>query len=536
MYFAEIADDKLWFKTSHLMLYWYDGKEHHRTCYRSFKDLINYYNIEKKQKVVIYLNEEFTTLKEKYTKMYKDKDDSPLKICYADSRKKVAISFRHHNVTFRRAKYYFGTDEFKAEVVAELAYERNLREKAKICHTKSSFTSELSTKLGSDTIKSDYPERSFGHIINKLANQSCRSPILYASGDEHFSPAYAYDITSAYPAWMLNALPLNYSRVTGNKSRLTMNDLLTGKYFGKITIKKLTIKSMKFIPLYNNSQMVHDAKTDDSIYVHTRQGENKLGGVMYAENFSYYAYLWLELPILLDAYECEGISISDLYEVTFEDNHPALSQMRETIKTAFDKKQGKKGTAEYASFKVILNRCYGYFLTAYETGDDLVVPRDRKLPYDIGVYTVSSQRYYLWSLINKIGKDNIIAANTDSIVSKIPLDIAGTCIVDNNTYKDIGVWKYEGKYDRIYYFTTTSCKYEIDGKLGLKHSGISEYDYQQILRQYTYDTLNKHSTITKTIDKIIVETPYNVEWKLWRIKSSLYQIETAEKHFETIRE
>lgn len=532
MYFAEIADDKLWFKTSHLMLYWFDGKEHHRTCYRNFTDMINYYNVVNKQRVVIYLNEEFTTLRKKYTNAYKD--DVHFKVCYADSRKKVPISFRYHNVTFRSAFYYFGSEGFKNEVAAELAYERNLREKAKICHTKSSFTGELGKKLGIDTIKSDYPERSYGHIINRLANQSCRGPILYASGGEDFISAHAYDITSAYPAWMLNALPLNYSRVTCNKSRLNMHDLLTGKYFGKITIKKLTIKSMKFMPLYNNAQMVHDAKTDNSIKVIARQGDNKPGAVMYAENFSYYAYLWLELPILLDAYECEGISISDVYEVTFEDNHPALSQMRETIKTAFDKKQGKKGTAEYASFKVILNRCYGYFITAYDTDDDLVLPRDRKIPYDLGAYTVSAQRHYLWSLINKVGKDNIIAANTDSIVSKIPLDIAGTRIVDN-AYKDIGVWKYEGKYDRVYYLTTTSCKYEIDGKLGLKHSGISEYDYQQILRQYTYDTLTKTSTITKTVNKLIKETPYNVEWKLWRKKSSLYQIETAEQHFNTVR-
>lgn len=409
---------------------------------------------------------------------------------------KRTISFDiFESFVIRDMKYYHGTDKLDSAAALKLATDNKPK------RWTSSYTGQIGKALNIDAIKKSFKQLPFDLLNNMLMNSS-QGAIIYSTIEE-FKNVYCYDITSAYPTILLGKVPKNFIRSKYEPAQGRV-------HFGRIIIKNFKSKNPRFIPLYRGKEVPKDC---------VLAGKRIAAGTSY----SYYGFIEHELRILKNYYECESVSIADVYRCEM-DYLPEES--RESIKAVYDNKLAAKGTDNYDGFKQMFNRIFGYFITTYEKDGELKI-RDKDVPYQIGLWIISQQRQIMLNAIEAVGLENVVAAHTDGIkvVGNFNSTFEEINLRRGSVYKDLGEWKLEEVIDRIQYLSNVKAKYEVNGELKMKHGGISDVDTTHFLMGKTYDQINSNSMISFTIKKKIIENEEGIYIVLKRVEIPLSAIE-----------
>lgn len=370
-------------------------------------------------------------------------------------------------------KYYYGSDKFSCAAAL------NLIENNPVEHWNSSYTGTIGKMLKIEEIKKEFPPIA-KDLRQKMIYEAPQGGIII-SKQEEFSNVYCYDVVSAYLANLLEGkLPCGFKKV---------NKVEKGKcHFGKITVKGLKAKNNKALSLYRGKRIPEDCIINGK-------------RIVAALEYSFYCYLELELPILNYFYTFESIEISDIYQIEMKELPTAA---KDAIKELYDKKKAAKGSLEYDGYKQMLNRIFGYFITCIGDKDNLRA-RDYQVPYQIGIWLISKQRYVMWQLIQKVGIEHIVSAHTDGV----KVDYNANDIVDvinlrrGSIYRDMGQWDKEAVLEKVQYFSNVKAKYIENGVLKMKHGGICEEDIKAFLQDKTYDDINGNTKFLFTIYKEI---------------------------------
>lgn len=381
-----------------------------------------------------------------------------------------------NHIVWRDMEYYFGA-EFNAKAALHMI------ETTEIEKYNSSFTGQIGKILNIDAIKSSFPKMK-SSLQNKMFNYSSRGAIIYSQTKE-FQNVYSYDVVSAYTALLLEQeFPYEFIKT----DRIVKNAKC---HYGKVTLKGLMFKHLGFYPLYLTRQVM---------------GKNIVNNgkrIRAASEISFYCFLELELPIINYAYRYESIEIEDLY---YANTKPLPEESKATIRKYFDQKNEHKDTEDYDSYKLMLNRFFGYFIGTKNGGTSI---RDRHIPYQIGIYILSAQRSIMVKLIKKIGIENVVAAHTDGIKTDCDCsDIIKEFNSKRNIYKTMGHWEEKEFFERIEYFSNVQAKYISKGKLGMKHGGISDDDIEEFLADKDYNDISYNTSFYKTMHRYIKTCKY----------------------------
>lgn len=375
----------------------------------------------------------------------------------------------------RDMKYYHGTDKLDGAAALKTAMDNKPK------RWTSSYTGRIGEALNIEAIKKSFNPLNF-NILDNMLMSSSQGAIIYST-EEEAQNVHCYDIVSAYPRLLLEKVPKSFKRSTfkPNSNKI---------HFGKIIIKNFIAKNLAFLPLYRGKEIPSNC---------TINGKRIVAG----ESYSYYGFIEHELRILRNYYDCETISVTDVYECEM-DYLPEDS--RKSIKTIYDNKLAAKGTINYDGYKQMFNRIFGYFITTYEQDGKLKI-RDKNVPYQIGLWIISKQRQVMLDAIEAVGLENVVAAHTDGIKVKGNFDLIFEKINSRrgNIYKNLGLWDKEEIIDRIQYLSNVKAKYEVNGVLKMKHGGISDVDTANFLLNKTYDDITNESLINLTIGKKILE-------------------------------
>lgn len=392
-------------------------------------------------------------------------------------------------------KYYHGTDKLDSAAALKLA----IKNKPK--RWTSSYTGQIGKALNIDAIKKSFKQLPFDLLNNMLMNSS-QGAIIYSTREE-FKNVYCYDVVSAYPTILLGKIPKNFIR---SKYEPAADRI----HFGKITIKNFKVKNPRFIPLYRGKEVPENC---------VLTGKRIVAGTSY----SYYGFIEHELRILKNYYDYESISIADIYRCEME---YLPEESRDSIKKVYDDKLAAKGTDNYDGFKQMFNRIFGYFITTYEVDGELRI-RDKDVPYQIGLWIISKQRQIMLDAIEAVGLENVVAAHTDGI--KVVGNFNQVFEEINQrrglVYKNLGRWEFEEVIDKIQYLSNVKAKYLVNGKLKMKHGGLSDVDTAHFLMGKTYEEINSSSIISFTTKKKIIENENGIYIILKRVEIPLSAIE-----------
>lgn len=409
---------------------------------------------------------------------------------------KRSIAFEvFETFVIRDMKYYHGTDKLDSAAALKLAIDNKPK------RWTSSYTGQIGKALNIDAIKKSFEQLPFNLLNNMLMNTS-QGAIIYSTSEEHEN-VYCYDVVSAYPTILLGKVPNKFIRSTYKPAQ--------GKiHFGKIIIKNFKAKNVRLIPLYRGKEIPKDCVI---------AGKRIVAGTSY----SYYGFIEHELRILKNYYDCESISVSDVYECEME---YLPEESRNSIKTVYDNKLAAKGTDNYDGYKQMFNRIFGYFITTYEKDGELKI-RDKDVPYQIGLWIISQQRQIMLDAIEAVGLENVVAAHTDGI--KVVGNFNDVFEEINQrrgtVYKDLGRWELEEVIDKIQYLSNVKAKYIVNGELKMKHGGLSDVDTAHFLMGKTYEEINGNSIISFTTKKKVIENENGVYVVLKRVEIPLSAIE-----------
>lgn len=273
---------------------------------------------------------------------------------------------------------------------------------------------------------------------------------------------YQYDINSMYP-WIYNSLPMPNALSKQRVNSLTKTDL------GLVAINHLKAKCKTGkLPLIK-------LKTDTKYSIF----DNSSNITSYDENFEYskmFVLTNLEYQYLLDNYYIEDIEISSMFRF---DRQTALETCFSMYCNYwYQTKNNAKTEVDRFFAKLMLNALYGKFgqfgkrydrFTYELNGNTLERHYTGGYEFDkftgadvlVASYITAYGRVYLANAINKIGLDNFVYCDTDSIHCfvapddiksdfslNIPKDdITFTKIIDNDGISigsELGQFKYEG--------------------------------------------------------------------------------------------
>ena len=214
----------------------------------------------------------------------------------------------------------------------------------------------------------------------------------------------------------------------------------------------------------------------------------------------------IDFRILLEEYDFDSL---EPYDVAHSTYGPLPDAYREQIKKYYDAKTLLKGDEENAYYynksKEKLNSLYGLsaqdpvrITEIYDHGEwswkdedpeEILESSNKKcfLPYQWGVWCTAWGRWDLEQGIKACG-DNFIYTDTDSIkyVGKLDLDklnAAGMKLaIEQSGYSDdkhgkrhfMGVFEYEGKYERFVTLGAKKYAYDEDGKLHITIAGVNK--------------------------------------------------------------
>ena len=311
---------------------------------------------------------------------------------------------------------------------------------------------------------------------------------------------YSYDMASCYPAQQLTKqYPMSKFRWLDDRLDLDriirflkLNYAVVGLYeFTNIRLKEKKTK-IPYLSLARTESV--DFRCDN-------------GRLLYA-GFCRMALTEIDLEIVLQQYDFD---IIDVKSAMVAQKGPLPEEYKAVIRRYYHNKTALKGTDDpdelylYGKDKSKLNAIYGMSAqdpihsdVKYDDGVWTVSGYNRpkeeiekvllkaKFPYQWGVYTTAYARQALQEGIDLAG-DQMVYCDTDSIKTRGPVDIERInghrrklAKVYKGVEKDrknvdhfIGIFEYEGKYDR---FISTGAKryaYEKDGQMSVTVSGVT---------------------------------------------------------------
>ena len=346
---------------------------------------------------------------------------------------------------------------------------------------RSGFNSCAKKQMRMDLIKKEFPPIT-KEFRGKLINSTVKGPTIGCRPTIEFTYCSFWDIKSAYPYWILT-LEFPYQFIKTNKLTKTPHTI----HYGKFVLKNFKAKHSYYLPLFLKGDGLE--KDDKGVLTCNRR---ILGG----EEYSGYGFLEDLIPIIKNNYDYEELKI-DMNELWMAKTKPLPDETKAAVFKMFDKKE----ETHKHSDKLILNRsAYGLFVTHKRTVKGEKAAADYEVPYQVGVYIVSHQAWYMDYVIQKCGVEHLIKTHTDSI--GFDYDISSIIYEENNKrhfYKNIGMWESE-KIDKCCYYSNTRAKLlNKDGKLEIKHGGISQDDVDEFLRNNTYASINEESEMKLTI-------------------------------------
>lgn len=456
------------FDNNKILLY-YNVKNPELHKFNNFHQLYEFLIVQHKS-FYIYTNELLLIIK-LYAKFNKEKFKIKL-LCQGT----IPYGLNCFNfIKFRDMKYKYGSNKFSAAAAIKIIS----NDKSDV---RTSFTSNLGTRINLDSIKEAFPPTN-NKVLSMMLSETPKGAIIFAKTNQEFTNVYCYDVVSAYIAQLLDGqLPYDFKQVS---------KMVKGKnYFVRFTFAGLKAKDLSMLPLYGTEKL-----SGKNI---VRAGNR----IVMAEEYSFYNF-YDEIWIVNQYYTYDKVEIGTIYEVEFKSLPDAA---RQAIQKVYDDKLAAKGKIDYDGFKQIVNRIYGLFLMKLPSklgeGDRI---RDKTVPYQIGVWIIHRQRMFMTSLIAAVGTEHVVSAHTDGVKFDCNAnEIIEKFNVKRNIYKNVGHWAPEEILDRCYYFSNTVAKYEINGKINMKHGGIPEADIIDFIKDRTYDDINIYEDFLKTISRQIV--------------------------------
>lgn len=414
-------------------------------------------------------------------RMFKNiEDEVYLKVVNKKQMDEITAFQIYGGITYRRARYYLGTDKIDKINPANYCelidkYHNNI--------AKHSFTTSLRDIIFTEELKKEFgnKENLPYNVIHEFYNRMSLAPIIYSDVNKEYENVYCYDFDSAYISkYFLFKYPTKWIMSYPEDKGATMR---------RVRIRNVRAKNPRFCCL----SLAKRENGTNVVFVN-----NKSKRVLMAEEVVITMF-WFDFEIINEYYEYDEIIYEMAWRAT-EFKYLPDSFRNIVLNTYKTKEEAKRNKEPYADKKVILNRIHGFFLTGkiYDGRKIAVYP---ELPVQISFYTIALQRYHMFKLIQQIGLENIVSAHTDSIKTKGNYD----AIVKewNEKYKidsaeNLGQLELEGIMEKVVYFSNTRAKYIEDGKFKIKHGGIWEKDAEDIINNYTYETLQKGSPYNHT--------------------------------------
>lgn len=378
--------------------------------------------------------------------------------------------YSYNNKVFYSLQYKIGSDELPIKVSLELI--KNLKSEDNKDNCRSGYTSYLRKIIKTEEKK-----------IDNITNYPCSlSPFLYAKRQREHENVHCWDITSFYPYLLTQELP-HFDKVISSNELDLMNSNYT--YYGGIEITGLKAKS---------SLLTLSLVGDKNEEIAPNQGDNlEHNGTRLISADRVVLYGWLPFIIisLFQDYKFKEYRIAPKIW-RFELKRDEI--LRKVVLEMFDTKQEKKKLHKlnpeisYDGEKVRLNRCYGFFLTA---GNDA--------PTHYGTYIVAKGKMIIRSIAKQIGEEDVIQGHTDSI--KFVGNHADIIEKYNSSieFDELGKFDYEGDLEKVVYYGINKAKYLMNGRLGLKHGGISDSDIAPLMKM-SYDEIDRKTKYYLTVD------------------------------------
>lgn len=464
---------------------WLNGKK--AKVFENLRDINNYLfqsYVNRRPAARVYI---YTTLFTEIMEYYKDAKQFGFRITN-EKNKIEPVAFQiFGGITYKNAKYYLGTDK------VDNINPANYCELIKMFHNsniKHSFTSSLNDKL----FKDNEELKQFGNsnnlpysVVQELYSNASLAPIIYSEINKEFKNIHCYDFDSAYVAQYFQCkFPYKFTYVG---TQLVKNS----ENFVRVRFINIHAKNPRFLSL-----SVTNRRNGKGIVFIDKESKR----VLMAEEITLSFFYNLDMDIINKDYEYEKMIIEKVWRV---DMAPLPKSFRDNVIELYTTKEKLKEEGKpYADKKVLLNRIHGFFLTK-KSLENKFYQVYSSLPTQIGFYTIARQRRIMRNLIDKIGLENIISAHTDSIKTKQCYDdvINEYNQIHKTKYSEtLGMLQSEGIMEKVVYFSNTRAKYIMNGQFKTKHGGIDEYTNNQILKDYTYETLNNLSGYNHTIKRI----------------------------------
>lgn len=453
----------------------------------------NYINKRPAARVYVYTNY-FSEIQEYYKNSYK----IGFKILNKKNNTETTAFQIYGGITYKQAKFYLGTDKSDAENSCELISKFHSR------IIKHNFTSSLNDIL----FKEDEELQNFGSsenlpfgVLQELYKNASLAPIIYSDINKELKNVYCYDFDSAYIAqYYQTKFPYKFIEAKEIDDK--------NEFFVRAKIYNIKAKNPRFLSL-----SVADKSNGKNILFPDKNSKR----VLKADEITLSYFYKLETSIIFKDYTFEKIVFEKIWKIEFK----ALPQsFRNKVLDLYNEKEElKKQGKPYADKKVILNRIHGLFLTK----KDFCGKKEqiyRSLPAQIGFYAIARQRRIMRDLVELIGLENIVQSHTDSF--KVKFDCGEIVKNYNELHKTkysetLGLLEFEGKMEKVIYFSNTRAKYILDNKFNIKHGGISDEDANKILESYDYNTLNKDSFYEHEIDSYFTkENDKNILKKIFQ--------------------
>lgn len=315
----------------------------------------------------------------------------------------------------------------------------------------------------------------------------------------------SYDFTSSYPAVMLSErFPMGKGKEVTISSMQDLREQLAKR--GKLSVFVLCFYNLKSSFPYEQYLSVSRAIEE--------KGTIEANGRVFSSKLYACALTDVDLNIVNQCYTYEGLKVLKCYE--YYAGYLPRAIIQAILKLYHDKTtlKGVKGKErEYLISKGMLNSVYGMCVTAICRNDYIYADNEwgvkagdfeeqiaaynaskkRFLSYPWGVYVTAYARSNLWQGILRMGEDYIYS-DTDSIKilngekhtgfiadynERITAKINATCNhfninpeLSRPMGKQIGVWDYEGIYDRFKTLGAKRYLVEKDGELAITVAGL----------------------------------------------------------------
>lgn len=323
---------------------------------------------------------------------------------------------------------------------------------------------------------------------------------------------YSYDISSSYPTQQLTKRfpirPFKWLDFNGRTAAYKLKRVMSFIGLGYAVVGTYQFKNMRLhnprepIPYISLSRCQAMGSDDIDLKIDN-------GRVMTAA-YMEISLTEIDLEIVLSQYDYDSIDIIEAMVAQKDylpESYRAVIQEYYNKKTALKGDNTEDGLYMYVKSKNMLNAVYGMSATdpvhqdvKYDNGDWqissyedftqeelLKLLKNAAFPYQWGVYTTAYARKQLQDAIALCG-DKIIYCDTDSVKTKGDISLSRLndklmkAAITNKAYADdmngkrhyIGLFEFDGHYDR---FITQGAKryaYESAGKLGITVAGVSK--------------------------------------------------------------